>query len=55
MTWWFEGEMTDNELTEWHLPLNQTGWHRVVEETRQKVEAGDAAGLADSFNRLRDR
>ena len=19
--------MTDNELTEWHLPLNQTGWH----------------------------
>ncbi|MBU4354007.1 MAG: hypothetical protein KJ822_01525 [Proteobacteria bacterium] len=28
---------------------------KVVEETRQKVEAGDAAGLADSFNRLRDR
>ena len=26
-----------------------------VEETRQKVEAGDAAGLSDSFNRLRDR
>jgi hypothetical protein len=28
---------------------------KVVEETRQKVEAGDAAGLSDSFNRLRDR
>ena len=28
---------------------------KVVEETRQKVEAGDAAGLAGSFNRLRDR
>jgi len=28
---------------------------KIVEEPHQKVEAGDAPGLADSFNRLRDR
>jgi hypothetical protein len=25
--------MTDNELKEWHLPLNQTGWHLALTES----------------------